>query len=171
MQLSKTWQTYEVGDLVESSKIYGRSGMMQSGTCYQLQPLVRLTEGIESGLLPTPLASAKVDCPSERRRDSPHLETIVKMLPTPTASDATVGNVIGKHDTFKITKNGNIRKHNQNGTSGSLGLARYVKFFPTPMARDYKDTGSIEKLAQYAHKKRLMPVLASQELITGDKSQ
>ena len=53
----------------------------------QLPPLVRLTEWIEAGLWPTPLASAKSDCPSERKRQSPHLETVVKMLPTPTARD------------------------------------------------------------------------------------
>jgi hypothetical protein len=61
--------------------------MMQNGIVYQLPPLVHLTGAIESGLLPTPLASAKSDCPSERRRQSPHLETVVKMLPTPTARD------------------------------------------------------------------------------------
>ena len=86
-QLSKTWQTFEVTDLSQSCKIYGRSGIMQNGIAYQLLPLVRLTDGIEYGLLPTPVASVKIDCPAERRRDSPCLETIVKMLPTPTARD------------------------------------------------------------------------------------
>jgi DNA (cytosine-5)-methyltransferase 1 len=38
-------------------------------------------------IIATPLASAKSDCPSERRRQSPHLEAVVKMLPTPTARD------------------------------------------------------------------------------------
>src|SRR5574343_730791 len=87
MQLSKTWQIFEVQDLSASCKIYGRSGMMQNGIAYRLPPLAHLTDGTGYGLLPTPLASAKSDCPSERRRQSPHLETVVKMLPTPTARD------------------------------------------------------------------------------------
>ncbi len=87
MQLSKTWQTFVARDLSASCKIYGRSGMMQNGIVYRLPSLVHLTDGIGFGLLPTPLASAKSDCPSERRRQSPHLETVVKMLPTPTSRD------------------------------------------------------------------------------------
>ena len=87
MQLSKTWQTFEVQDLSASCKIYGRSGIMQSGIAYRLPPLAHLTGGIESGLFPTPLASAKSDCPSERRRRNPHLETVIKMLSTPTSRD------------------------------------------------------------------------------------
>ena len=92
------------------------------------------------------------------------------MLPTPTASDATVGHVISKEDTYKITATGNIRKHNRNGISGSFGLARYVRFFPTPTSRDYKDVGDLKKLAQYTHKSRLACTIAAEELSNGEKS-
>ena len=51
--LSKTWQTYEVKDLLPSCTIYGRSGMMRSGTLYRLAPLVPHTSGKDCGLLPT----------------------------------------------------------------------------------------------------------------------
>ena len=170
MPLSKTWQTFAVKDLSPSCKIYGRSGMMQNGIAYQLPPLVHLTGGTGYGLLPTPLASAKSDCPSERRRQSPHLETVVKMLPTPTASDGAAGHIISKEDIYLITKTGSIRKHNRNGVSGSLGLARYVRFFPTPTARDYKDVGDLKKLARYAHKSRLACTIAAEELSNGEKS-
>jgi hypothetical protein len=144
--------------------------MMQSGIVYRLPPLVHLTGGTGYGLLPTPLASAKSDCPSERRRRNPHLETVVKMLPTPTASDATVGNIISKDDIYLVTKTGSVRKHSRNGVSGSLGLARYVRFFPTPTSRDYKDVGDLKKLAQYAHKSRLACTIAAEELSNGAKS-
>ena len=79
MQLSKTWQIFAVRDLSASCRIYGRSGMMHNGIVYRLPPLVHLTDGIESGLLPTPLASAKPDSPAERKRANPSLEAIVKM--------------------------------------------------------------------------------------------
>jgi hypothetical protein len=63
-------------------------------------------------------------------------------FPTPVSSDGTTGDIIGKNDTFMETKNGMLRKYNQNGTNGSIGLARYVKFWPTPTAHDAKDSGT-----------------------------
>jgi len=62
-------------------------------------------------------------------------------LPSPVAMDATAGAIISKDDTYKMTKNGILRKYNRQGTNGSIGLARYVQFFPTPTARDCKDNG------------------------------
>lgn len=61
-------------------------------------------------------------------------ESVLQLLPTPLASDATVGAVIGKNDTFKMTKSGKMRKFNQQGTNGSLGLTRTLKLLPTPTA-------------------------------------
>lgn len=74
---------------------------------FQLQASVPRIEGIESGLLPTAVAS-----------------------------DATTGAIIGKNDKFVITKTGMPRKINQNGTDGSVGLARLGKLgmLPTPTA-------------------------------------
>lgn len=60
------------------------------------------------------------------------------LLPTPTTSDATTGAIVGKNDTFYTTKNGTLRKVNQHGTNGSLGLARYLKMLPTPTTSDAK---------------------------------
>ncbi len=53
-------------------------------------------------------------------------------VPTPVASDATSGAVIGKNDTFYTTSTGMPRKVNQKGTDGSVGLARLVQMWPTP---------------------------------------
>jgi hypothetical protein len=64
-------------------------------------------------------------------------------FPTPVSSDGTTGDIIGKNDTFMETKNGMLRKYNQNGTNGSIGLARYVKFWPTPNASDCRDRGNM----------------------------
>jgi hypothetical protein len=56
---------------------------------------------------------------------------------TPTASDGMQGAIIGQNDTFRETS-GLPRKYNQNGTDGSVGLARLVQFpermWPTPRA-------------------------------------
>ncbi len=60
-------------------------------------------------------------------------------IPTPMASDATTGAIIGKNDIFVETK-GLPRKINQNGTDGSVGLARLVQMLPTPQASDYVST-------------------------------
>ena len=67
-------------------------------------------------------------------------------LPTPMASDATTGAIIGKNDTFIQTKSGAPRKINQNGQNGSVGLARYaiLGMIPTPAVRDYKGMNNIE---------------------------
>jgi len=68
----------------------------------------------------------------------------MRLLPTPVASDATTGAIIGKNDRFKMTK-GLPRKINQNGKDGSLGLARLAHFLPTPTAQDFKRRGSNSK--------------------------
>jgi hypothetical protein len=68
------------------------------------------------------------------------------MFPTPTASDATVGGIIGKNDTFKETKNGTLRHHYQTGNNRSLTLGRYVQFFQTPSVYASEPTGSNGKL-------------------------
>jgi len=67
------------------------------------------------------------------------------LLPTPVASDATTGAIIGKNDTFRMTK-GLPRKVNQNGKDGSVGLARLLKLLPTPTTRDYKGARTTEAL-------------------------
>jgi hypothetical protein len=60
------------------------------------------------------------------------------LSPTPQASDGTTGSIIGKNDTFRQTK-GLPRKINQNGKDGSVGLGRLVQMLPTPQANDWKN--------------------------------
>ena len=70
---------------------------------------------------------------------TPELRTREKgcgLLPTPVKADATAGGVIGKNDRFIQTKTGSLRKINQNGKDGSVGLARLVKMWPTPRKSD-----------------------------------
>jgi len=56
---TSSWRTSQLcldGELSEFSETWPRSGMMRSGTAYQLPPLVRLTDETGSGLWPTPTA-------------------------------------------------------------------------------------------------------------------
>jgi hypothetical protein len=78
-----------------------------------------------------------------------------QMLPTPMASDATTGAIIGKNDTFVQTK-GLPRKINQNGTDGSVGLGRLVQMLPTPTARDYKGDRTLTNGQNITKKGELM---------------
>ena len=94
-------------------------------------------------LLPTPTS---IDSGSGRinrslspgAKDRPTIAQAARMglLPSPVASDAAAGAIIGKNDTFIATKNWTQRKINQNGTNGSIGLARMVQLLPTPNARE-----------------------------------
>jgi hypothetical protein len=58
------------------------------------------------------------------------------LWPSPTVSDADRGAIIGKDDQYYQTSTGMPRKINRNGKDGSVGLARLVKFYPTPSASD-----------------------------------
>jgi hypothetical protein len=97
----KTSQTclMENGELglSEFSGIFPRSGMMRSGTVYQLPNLARTTTEIGFGLLPTPAASTGGTTfnwqpirPSGHRAQLT-LQQYVRMWPTPTAHNAKEG--------------------------------------------------------------------------------
>lgn len=113
---SSSWKMSQqslLGDLEKLPKKLPKEAMIQDGVLYPLLKLEPHTKEKDGGFLPTPVSS-----------------------------DATVGNVISKDDIYKTTKNGTLRKYNRHGTNGSIGLARYVQFYPTPTARDYKDNGN-----------------------------
>ena len=57
------------------------------------------------------------------------------LIPTPNASDATVGSVIGERDRIVMTPSGVLRKVTPK-TNFSLGLARFVQLLPTPNAAE-----------------------------------
>jgi hypothetical protein len=104
-----SWKTVQCSlfeDLELSLETWPRWGLMRDGVCWEQTPLV----------LPTN-------------------ETVFGFsLPTPVASDATSGAVIGKNDTFYTTSTGMPRKVNQNGIDGSVGLGRLIQMWPTPIA-------------------------------------
>jgi len=124
---------------------------------FQLVPSTLRTEGTEFGLLlktPTKMdgevTSGKANPVSGNSGTlaqeimsgyKPTMEKL-SLLPTPTASDGTMGSIIGENDSFITTKNGTPRKVNQNGQNGSIGLGRYAAMgmLPTPTAQDGKNS-------------------------------
>src|SRR5690554_1217248 len=124
---------------------------------FQLQPSTLPIEETEFGLLPTPDTSqggpskdVKISEDGSYYRENSkgvrygvRVQDVVAsgLLPTPVASDATTGAIIGKNDTYRITSTGMPRKINQKGTDGSVGLARLGKFgmLPTPASQDGKN--------------------------------
>jgi hypothetical protein len=104
-----SWKTVQCSlfeDLEQSLETWPRWGLMLNGVSWEQTPLV----------LPTS-------------------ETVFGFsLPTPVASDATSGAVIGKNDLFYTTSTGMPRKVNQNGIDGSVGLGRLIQMWPTPIA-------------------------------------
>lgn len=101
---------------------------------YRLVPSVHLTDGIGFGLLPTVTAQDfKLRGPNSRQQGLPE---IIRegLLPTPVASDADVGTVIGKDDRIIMSPKGKIRKVNRKGQCWSVGLGRMVELLPTPRA-------------------------------------
>jgi hypothetical protein len=94
------------------------AGIVVSGSQYELVMLERPTKGIASLLLPTPLTCSS-DSELYRRPGRDKLETRLRLLPTPVASDAK---------TNRISKNG-------------ASLDTTLKLLPTPVARDLKGKG------------------------------
>lgn len=86
------------GSLVEFSGTWPKAGIVSNGNCYRLHPLVR------------PIR--------EKGSSSWH-------IPTPTASDGTMG---------KAPPRNQIKPDSMH----SVGLKDWVKMYPTPTARDWK---------------------------------
>lgn len=106
---------------------------ISSNRClFRLVPSERPTEETGYGLLPTVQTQGLEMCDENGKTRFYPME----LLPTPMASDATTGAIIGKNDHFITTGNGTPRKINQNGINGSVGLARMVQLLPTPNARE-----------------------------------
>ncbi len=88
---TSSWRTSQLC-LVEGSarfsETWPRSGMTRSGTAYRLRPLVLLTEGTGSGLLPTP-DTERGGKPGNGRQSGRSLVAMAKrgLLPTPRAAE------------------------------------------------------------------------------------
>jgi hypothetical protein len=136
--LWKTHQCSLLGDLEEFLETWPQWGLMRNGECWELQTLAQTIKGTESGLLE-------------------------KMWPTP-----TVACVEGGEQSSRVekTKMGGyvLRKLNKPNMTYGAKLSDAIlyeekKKWPTPVTRDYKDSGSQEALKR-ARDKRDSPGLA-----------
>ena len=135
---SCSWKTHQClfpEDLPESSVTLPKWGMTRNGHVFQHLTLERPISVTESGLLPTPIATdwKRNGSPSDTRRKSPNLGSIVQMWATPKALD---GN-----------KRGKVSANPRNGLPGQ------VMSFPTPTASD-SNKWSNESLAERQAKGR-----------------
>jgi hypothetical protein len=142
---SSSWRTSQLclgGELSEFSETWPRSGLMRSGIAYRLPPLVRLTDGTESGLLPTPTDASKGGGSSRsgsRINETPTLQGMARkgmlgaMWPTPTVGDSKSS---GSRNTPTSKAHAGVSL--TDAVRGDGGMGRMV---PTPTARDYRHPG------------------------------
>jgi len=138
---SSLWKTHQcslLGDLDEFLETWPQWGLMRDGECWEQRTLEQTIRGTESGLLE-------------------------KMWPTP-----TVACVEGGEQSSRVekTKAGGyiLRKLNKPNMTYGAKLSDAIlyeekKKWPTPVTRDYKDSGSQEALKR-ARDKRHSPGLA-----------
>lgn len=134
-QNSSSWRTLQQSFLTDSepfSETWPRWGMTLDGAAYA-HPMSerRITETDGSCWLPTPTAS---DPQLERR---------------------------AKHGIHFQTSTGTVRRKNEDGTSSMLGLAGFVKMWPTPTAHNAKECNAKECNAK-SESERNTPTLAAQ---------
>lgn len=127
-------------DLTEFSGVFPKAGTMRSGKLSAQPPLERPTCGSVYFLLPTPLAYSGTHRPGQTK-----LDRTLKLLPTPTASDGVVGQILNENTEIRYTKNGTPRKYSNQGVNGSVGLARYLALLPTPTTRDRRSPGQLKR--------------------------
>ena len=149
--LVEGWETF--------SEPWPRSGMMRSGTAYQLAPLVPLTDEIASGYWPTPtvvytredwtperIAARQAEVKAETLAKGKHhtgngfglnLAQAVRMWPTPNASS---------NDKTPCPTDARLAwegKPRANGAKVQARLRDAAAFWPTPRANDAEKRGNI----------------------------
>ena len=96
----RTCQACLFGGLETYSETFPRSGTMLSGKLYRRQPLVRLTDGIGSGLWPTPTVTDKQGhgWQTAGKGKALTLAGAARVWPTPTQADGMGGPGNGGRD-------------------------------------------------------------------------
>jgi hypothetical protein len=166
---SSSLKTLEISSLTRTGKLSSKSskklekqGLMLSGALYRQKMWEPATKENESGSLPTPLASSKVEQRVPFKQGGKPL--LAALLPTPTAMDHLPQR--GFESMVKQTtqhrkgrkKLANLREAVNPDTIKLFNELQKLNL-PTPTARDYKDSGENMNYQKAAEKKRLAGVL------------
>ena len=139
---TSSWRTSQLcldGGLATYSETWPRSGLMRSGTAFQLPPLVPLIAGIDFGSWPTPTVSSGAQVawdPTQGQTGGTTLEGAVRwaegLWPTPRSTDGSHGG--------RVTP----RKSREGGNLVEAVSARY---WPTPTRSDWQKRRKTERWA------------------------
>jgi hypothetical protein len=146
---SSSLKTLEISSLTKTGKLSSKfskklpkQGLMLSGRLFRQKMWEPVTKEIDSGLLPTPLASNKIEQRVKFKQGGTPL--LAALLPTPRASKA----MTEKLETIK-----------ERGKDKCRLEEKIALNLPTPTARDYKDSGPNTNYETAAKKRRLAGVL------------
>jgi hypothetical protein len=112
----------------EYSTTWSLWGIAWDGVCTELRTSELSIGGSEFLSLPTPRANnamaTSLDSENLRNHPHPNLEVVIsrQMLPTPKASDGTMGAIIGEKDVFVQGPTGSFTKTAKTGESGGVSL-------------------------------------------------
>jgi hypothetical protein len=167
---TRSWKTHQCSlleDLEEFLETWPQWGLMRDGECWEQRTLEQTIRGIGYGLsekLPTPQATDHISKPTSQSwkakggvNFSLANPEIQAKWPTPTASQArSEGMILQMRQLVEIGTT--TIEEAEAMIGGSLTPKRMSKW-PTPVTRDYKDSGSQEALKR-ARDKRDSPGLA-----------
>jgi len=126
---SFSWKTHQcslLGDLEEFLETWPQWGLMRDGECWEQRMLEQTIRGTEFGLLE-------------------------KNWPTPTASQARSEGMIKQMR--KMVEIGTTTLEEAEAMIGGSLTPKRMKKWPTPVTRDYKDTGTQESMTRQLNKR------------------
>jgi hypothetical protein len=155
--LWKTAQLSLLGGSDECSVTWPRSGMTAAGQCWELPMLERTTSGTDSGLWPTPTASAMPCEGTQRIMRKKWLAGELSLEEASAIAGRDVRKAQGKVPSMWPTPTvcGNYNRKGASATSGD-GLATAVRMWATPTAHNAKETNAPSE------SERNSPTLAAQ---------
>ena len=155
---------------VKSSEFWGKRNQDSSWerTCQDSLPLSLEDSSEEYSMTWNPWGIVSGGLLMEPRISEQYTVEIESLsLPTPTASDGTMGAIMGKHDQFVTLKSGALRKINKNGNDGSVGLARTMMLVTPRASQDHKPIRPLAPSeANGTHGKTLVADIGNQLLPT-----
>jgi DNA (cytosine-5)-methyltransferase 1 len=158
-QVSCSWKTHQcslLGDLDEFLETWPQWGLMRNGECWEQKTLEQTTRGTEFGLSPNGLDSFHTPNTTGLDGGSNSRKALRKrlMFPTPVKSEGNGSAAFKLTDAVEASMGKTMPKFQKNPDKW-----QEFQTWPTPVTRDYKDTGTQESMTR-ALNKRDSPGLA-----------